>query len=47
MSARGNGHDNASDASCFHCLKVECLHSQRFDSREAMRHAVFDDIETE
>ncbi|AUO65409.1 transposase [Citrobacter freundii complex sp. CFNIH2] len=45
MSARGNCYDNACTESFFHSLKVECIHGERFASREIMRAAVFNYIE--
>ena len=45
MSARGNCYDNACAESFFHSLKVECIHGERFASREMMRSAVFNYIE--
>lgn len=45
MSARGNCYDNACVESFFHSLKVEKLHRYRFQTREQMRHAVFNYIE--
>ncbi|WP_085959110.1 IS3 family transposase [Escherichia coli] len=40
MSAKGYCYDNA-----FHSLKVECIHGERFSSREIMRATVFNSIE--
>lgn len=45
MSARGNCYDNACAESFFHSLKVECIHGERFASREIMRTTVFNYIE--
>lgn len=45
MSARGNCYDNACAESFFHTLKVECIHGERFASREIMRTTVFNYIE--
>lgn len=45
MSARGNCYDNACAESFFHSLKVECIHGERFISREIMRATVFNYIE--
>ncbi|RMN16901.1 hypothetical protein ALQ63_00270 [Serratia plymuthica] len=45
MSARGNCYDNACAESFFHSLKVECIHGERFISREMMRTTVFNYIE--
>lgn len=47
MSAKGNCYDNACAESFFHSLKVEAIHGERFSSREAMRQAVFEYIETD
>jgi putative transposase len=41
MSAKGNCYDNACSESFFHSLKVEAIHGERFNIREAMRQAVF------
>jgi putative transposase len=45
MSARGCCYDNACVESFFHSLKVECIHGERFISREMMRTTVFNYIE--
>ncbi|WP_145557693.1 IS3 family transposase [Yersinia aldovae] len=45
MSAKGCCYDNACAESFFHSLKVECIHGERFISRELMRIAVFNYIE--
>ncbi|HFZ1924151.1 TPA: IS3 family transposase [Serratia marcescens] len=45
MSARGCCYDNACVESFFHSLKVECIHGERFSSREIMRATVFNYIE--
>lgn len=45
MSARGNCYDHACAESFFHSLKVECIHGERFISREIMRTTVFNYIE--
>ena len=42
MSAKGNCYDNACAESFFDSLKVEAIHGERFDTREAMRQAVFE-----
>jgi putative transposase len=47
MSAKGNCYDNACAESFFHSLKVEAIHGERLNSREAMRQAVFEYIETD
>ncbi|MBU9843665.1 IS3 family transposase [Rahnella ecdela] len=44
MSAKGYCYDNACVKSFFHSLKVECLHGERFISREIMRTTVFNYI---
>ncbi len=45
MSAKGCCYDNASVESFFHSLKVECIHGERFTSREIMRTTVFNYME--
>ena len=45
MSAKGNCYDNACAESFFHSLKVEALHGETFQTREALREAVFEYIE--
>lgn len=45
MSARGCCYDNACVESFFHSMKVECIHGERFTSREIMRTMVFNYIE--
>jgi putative transposase len=45
MSAKGCCYDNACVENFFHSLKVECIHGERFISREIMRTTVFDYIE--
>lgn len=45
MSAKGYCYDNACVESFFHLLKVECIHGERFSSREIMRATVFNYIE--
>lgn len=45
MSAKGCCYDNAYVESFFHSLKVECIHGERFASREIMRTTVFSYIE--
>ncbi|WP_336221452.1 IS3 family transposase [Citrobacter amalonaticus] len=45
MSAKGCCYDNACVESFFHSLKVECIHGERFSSREIMRTTVFNYIE--
>lgn len=47
MSAKGNCYDNACAESFFHSLKVEAIHSEQFSSRDVMRQAVFEYIETD
>ena len=47
MSAKGNCYDNACAESFFHSLKVEAIHGERFSTREAMRHAIFEYIEVD
>lgn len=45
MSTKGNCYDNACAESFFHSLKVEAIHGERFETREAMRRKVFEYIE--
>lgn len=45
MSGRGNCYDNACVERFFHSMKVECVHGERFASREIMRTTVFNHIE--
>ncbi|MBB7656664.1 IS3 family transposase [Escherichia coli] len=45
MSAKGYCYDNACVESFFHSLKVECIHGERFSSREIMWATVFNYIE--
>ncbi|KDF50030.1 transposase insF for insertion sequence IS3fB [Enterobacter cloacae BWH 43] len=45
VSAKGCCYDNACVESFFHSLKVECIHGERFISREIMRTTVFNYIE--
>jgi len=45
MSAKGNCYDNACAESFFHSLKVEALHGEAFQTRRALREAVFEYIE--
>lgn len=45
MSAKGNCFDNACAESFFHSLKVEAIHGERFETRDAMRRQVFEYIE--
>lgn len=45
MSAKGCCYDNACVESFFYSLKVECIHGERFISREIMRTTVFNYIE--
>ncbi len=44
MSGKGNCSDNACAESFFHSLKVEVIHGNRFQTREAMRRTVFEYI---
>ena len=46
MSARGDCFDNACAESFFHSLKIEAIHGERFTTRESVRTAVFEYIET-
>ena len=47
MSAKGNCYDNACAESFFHTLKVECVHGERFTTREDMKQNVFEYIEVD
>jgi transposase InsO family protein len=47
MSAKGCCYDNACAESFFHSLKVEAIHGERFITRESIRQAVFEYIETD
>lgn len=47
MSGKGNCYDNACAESFFHSLKVEAIHGERFNTRQAMRQAVFEYIEVD
>lgn len=47
MSAKGNCYDNACAESFFHTLKIECIHGERFATREDMRQTVFEYIEVD
>ena len=47
MSAKGNCYDNACAESFFHSLKVEAIHGERFTTRQQVRNAVFEYIETD
>ena len=47
MSVKGNCYDNACAESFFHSLKVKAIHGERFATRESMRQAVFEYIETD
>lgn len=45
MSAKGCCYDNACVESFFYSLRMECIHGERFASREIMRTTVFNYIE--
>jgi transposase InsO family protein len=45
MSGQGNCYDNAPMESFFHSLKVECIYSQIFATRNEAKSAIFDYIE--
>ena len=47
MSKKGDCYDNACSESLFHTLKVEAIHGKLFPTRESMREAVFEYIETD
>ena len=45
MSGKGNCYDNAVAESFFHSLKVECIHGERFKTREDAQQTIFEYIE--
>jgi transposase InsO family protein len=45
MSGKGNCYDNSPMESFFHSLKVECIYSQTFNTRNEAKSAIFDYIE--
>ena len=45
MSGKGNCYDNAVAESFFHSLKVECIHGERFNTREEAQQTIFEYIE--
>lgn len=45
MSGKGNCYDNACAAGFFHSLKVDAIHAEKFETREKMRHVIFEYIE--
>ena len=47
MSAKGNCYDNACAESFFHSLKVEAIHGESCETRQAMREVVFEYIEVD
>ena len=47
MSGKGNCYDYAAMESWNHSLKVEAIHGERFDTREAAKAHVFEDIEVD
>lgn len=47
MSAKGNCYDNACAESFFHSLKVEAIHGENGLTRQQMKQAVFEYIETD
>jgi transposase InsO family protein len=47
MSAKGNCYDNACAESFFHSLKVEAIHGENCETRQAMRERVFEYIEVD
>ena len=47
MSGKGNCYDYAAMESWNHSLKVEAIHGGRFDTREAAKAHVFEDIEVD
>ena len=47
MSAKGHCYDNACAENFFHSLEVEAIHGERFETRNAIRRQVFEDIESD
>lgn len=45
MSRRGDCWDNAAMESFFHSLKTECIHHERFQTRNEAKKTIFDYIE--
>jgi putative transposase len=45
MSRKGNCWDNAAMESFFHSLKTECVHHERFQTRDDAKKIIFDYIE--
>ena len=45
MSAKGHCFDNAVAESFFHTLKTECVHHQRYETREEAKRNIFEYIE--
>lgn len=45
MSRKGDCWDNAAMESFFHTLKTECVHHERYQTRDAAKKAIFDYIE--
>lgn len=45
MSRKGNCWDNAVSESFFHSMKVEDIYGNRFETKEKMRHTIFEYIE--
>lgn len=45
MSGTGNCYDNAVAESFFHTLKTECIHFERYESREQAKQSIFEYVE--
>ena len=45
MSRKGNCWDNAAMESFFHTLKTECVHHEKYETRDQAKKSVFDYIE--
>lgn len=45
MSGTGNCYDNAVAESFFHTLKTECIHFERYESRQQAKQSIFEYIE--
>lgn len=45
MSGTGNCYDNAVAESFFHTLKTECVHFERYESRENAKQSIFEYVE--
>ncbi len=45
MSGTGNCYDNAVAETFFHTLKTECIHFERYESREQAKQSIFEYVE--